>query len=103
MDEQKQYRIEVLPAALSDIDHIVDYLNTLSERTAQNHMDKIINGIKSLCIFPLRCPPVKNETYAKLGYHYLVISYYLAFFTVEGDAVIIRRIVDGRSDYTAQM
>ena len=35
MDEQKQYKIEVLPAALSDIDYIVDYLNTLSARIAE--------------------------------------------------------------------
>ena len=103
MDEQKQYKIEVLPAALSDIDYIVDYLNTLSARTAENHIDKISDGIKSLRMFPLRCPPAKNEKYAKLGYHYLVINYYLVFFSVEGNTVKTQRIVDGRSDYNAQI
>ncbi len=103
MDEQKQYKIEVLPAALSDIDYIVDYLNTLSARIAENHMDRISYCIKSLRMFPLRCPPAKNEKYAKLGYHYLVINYYLVFFSVEGNTVKIQRIVDGRSDYNAQI
>ena len=103
MDEQTQYKIEVLPAALSDIDYIVDYLNTLSARTAENHIDRISDGIKRLRMFPLRCPPAKNEKYAKSGYRYLVINFYLAFFTVEGDTVKIQRIFDGRSNYTAQI
>lgn len=103
MDELKQYKIKVLPAALSDIDNIVDYLNTLSARTAEKHLDKLEGGINSLRTFPLRCPPAKIEKYAKLGYRYLVINYYLAFFTVEGDTVKIQRIFDGRSNYTAQI
>ena len=103
MDELKQYEIEVLPAALADIDDIVDYLNTLSPQTAEKHLNEITDGINSLRTFPLRCPPVKNEKYAKLGYRYLVVNYHLAFFTVEGDHVKIHRIVDGRSNYAARL
>ena len=101
MDDLKQYKIDVLPAALTDIDNIVAYLNTLSTQTAGKHLDEIDGGINSLRVFPFRCPPAKNEKYAKLGYRYLVVGYYLVFFTVENDTVKIRRIVDGRRNYTS--
>ena len=100
MDELKQYKIDVPPAALADVDEIVDYLNTLSAETAVKHLTQINDGINSLRTLPLRCPPAKNDEYAKKGWHYLVVIYYLVFFTVEEDTVKIQRIVDGRKNYT---
>ena len=65
MDELKQYKIDVPPAALADVDEIVDYLNTLSAETAVKHLTQINDGINSLRTLPLRCPPAKNDEYAK--------------------------------------
>ena len=99
MEEQKQYKIAVMPAADRDIDTIADYLNTISEQTALKHLDKLEREINSLRQMPFRCPLARNEEYAKKGYRYLIINNYLVFFTVSGETVQIRRIIDGRSNY----
>ncbi len=99
----KRYKVIVLPAAKDDERAILKYLLGISGYTARYYHKLFAEKFRSLAEFPLRCPPAKNEKYAKLGYHYLVINYYLAFFTVEGDTVKIQRIFDGRSDYTAQI
>lgn len=99
----KRYKVIVLPAVKEDERAIIKYLSGISSDTARYYHRLFAEKFRSLAEFPLRSPPAKNEKYAKLGYHYLVINYYLVFFSVEGNTVKIQRIADGRSDYTAQI
>lgn len=99
MDELKQYKVVVLPAALHDIELMITDLNGLSPRAAQRLLNEFTDGISSLKILPERCPHVRVEHYARLGYRYLIIRYYLVIYSVSGDTVFVRRIVNGRSDY----
>ena len=95
----KQYKIELQLKARQDLADIVAYLGTFSPKTALEHYDKLIDEIATLSELPLRCPPAKNDEYAKKGWHYLVVIYYLVFFSVEDDTVKIQHIVDGRTNY----
>ena len=99
MNEPKRYNIVVSPAAERDMDSIAEYLNSFSERTAMKRLYEFDEAIDSLREMPLRCPLAGNEPYAKKGYHYLVVYPYLVFFTVSGNTVRIRRVIDGRSNY----
>ncbi len=102
MDEH-EYKVILHKTARRDIDKIIDYLNTFSPLAADNQYDEFIRKIDSLAFMPLRCPPARNEALAQRGYHYLIVRHYLVFFTVSGNTVKVRRIVDGRSDYNTNL
>ena len=97
------YKVIVHKKAQHDINRIIDYLNTLSPLTADNQYNEFTREIDSLAFMPLRCPPARDEALAKRGYHYLIVRHYLVFFTVSGNTVRVRRMVDGRSNYAARM
>lgn len=75
------YKVVVHKKAQPDIDSIIDCLNTLSPLTADNQYNEFTREIDSLAFMPLRCPPARDESLAKRGYHYLIVRHYLVFFT----------------------
>ena len=92
----EEYKVIVLPSAAVDLDRIIEYLDTLSPLAATAHSRAIIEAIDSLTILPNRCPPARDRLLAEKGYRYLIVKTYLIFYTVSGDTVLIRRVVDGR-------
>jgi len=95
----ERYKVAVQPTARKDLESILRWLSERSRQLAARHGQLLAEGLRSLSTFPLRCPPVRNAEFAEKGYRYLVVKYYLVFFTVDGDTVTIRRILDGRSNY----
>ena len=91
-----KYEVIVLPAAVLDRDEIIQNLKKLSTQVARKYAQMFAQELRSLAEFPNRCPPAHDPDLAAKGYRFLVVRYYLVFYTVEGNTVTIRRIVDGR-------
>ena len=95
----ERYNIIINPEAENDLDEIVDYLATLSEQTALQYYDLIIEKIKSLSTMPERCSQVKDVGIRLRGYRKLLVKNYIVFFVVNGKTVEIRRILYARRQY----
>ena len=83
----------------SDLQQIVDYLNTLSAQAALRYYDLLVEQISSLSHMPFRCPRPRDAALAAKGYRYLLVEKYLVFYVVVGDTVQIRRILYARRNY----
>ena len=49
------YKIKIYPTAKKDLQEIIDYLNTLSQKAALRYYDLLIEEIESLSQMPFRC------------------------------------------------
>lgn len=45
-------------------------------------------------------PVPRDPDIAQLGYRYLIIGEYLAFYKIEGSQILIHRILHGARDYS---
>ena len=95
----EHYDVRIFPSAYRDLVDVVDYLNTLSPKTALNYFDKFTEEIQSLSYMPERCPRPRDLALAAKGYRYLKVNNYLVFYVVSGNEVQIRRIIYARRDY----
>lgn len=94
-----KYKVLIYPLAQSDLEEIVDYLNTLSPQSAIKNYNQLIDQIASLAVMPDRCPMVKDIILKAKGYRFLIVNNYLVFFVVQGNSVQIRRIIYGKRNY----
>ena len=95
----EQYNVKILPGAQNDLKNIVDYLNTLSPKSAVQYYNLIVEKVGTLRDFPERCALAK-DTYLRLrGYRLLHVKNYIVFFVIDGDTVEIRRILYSRRQY----
>lgn len=97
----EQYKVFIYPTAKQDLTDIVDYLNTLSPKTALKYYDMLTEGITGLSTLPFRCPRPKDLALAAKGYRYLLVGNYLVFYVVEDRTVQIRRILYAKGNYQA--
>jgi len=95
----EKYKINIFPAAQSDLNDIVDYLNTLSPGSAIRYYDLIIEKVGTLTIMPERCPLAKDIQLRLRGYRVLLVKNYFVFFVVNGKVVEIRRVLYARRQY----
>lgn len=95
----EKYKIIIYSSAKSDLEEIVDYINSLSATAAFKQYDHIIDKIASLSEMPERCPFLKDPHLKLKGYRILIVDNYLVFFVIKGDKVQIRRILYGRRNY----
>ncbi len=94
------YKVEVQPLALRDMEEIVSYVagELKNPPAAQRLAEELVTGMKSLAHLPSRCPmhvpirPLKHE-YRKLG-----VGNYLVFFRVseKKEVVTVARVLYGR-------
>lgn len=94
-----KYKVLIYPLAQSDLEEIVDYLNTLSPQSAIKNYNQLIDQIASLAVMPDRSPMVKDIILKAKGYRFLIVNNYLVFFVVQGNSVQIRRIIYGKRNY----
>jgi len=95
----EKYKINIFPAAQSDLNDIVDYLNTLSPGSAIHYYDLIIEKVGTLTIMPERCPLAKDTQLRLRGYRVLLVKNYFIFYVINGKVVEIRRILYARRQY----
>ncbi|TDF94761.1 type II toxin-antitoxin system RelE/ParE family toxin [Paenibacillus piri] len=94
-----KYKVLIFPAAIRDLQEIIDYINEQSLFNAYELYDDITDQIASLAELPFRCPLIKNQILRLKGYRVLQVHSYLVFYVVINDLVQIRRILHGKRHY----
>jgi plasmid stabilization system protein ParE len=86
-----KYNIEISEPAESDLRDIVRYIYAKLDApiTALKMMDIIEKAIASLVDIPYRFPLVNDELLANKGYHKLIVTNYIVFYTIDEDKNIV--------------
>ena len=99
----KNYRVELLPEAQSDLIKTLDYIATeLCAPLAALHLhEAIMAEFQTLKTFPLSGTEVKNNFPLHNAYRWVMVENYMIFYTVDenSEVVYIARILFSSSDY----
>ena len=99
----QEYRVVFSEDADNDLESIVVYLSEFSPGIAHRYYEEIISKSNTLSTMPERCNLVSSDELRAKGYRWLFVRNYTVFFTIHKDenAVVIRRILYARREYTA--
>lgn len=99
------YEVKITGRALSDMAAIYDYIADQfhAPDTAMKQYDRIADAIASLDTFPNRCKPFESSPERELGMRQLMIDNYSAIYVVEGDRVVVQRVLYSASDIVARL
>ena len=99
------YRVEITEPAEDDLRTIVRYISAQLSApvTALRMMGIIEKSLGNLGEMPQRCPFVRDDRLATLGYRTLIIEHYAAFFSIDEIAkvVYVERILYARRDWAS--
>lgn len=96
------YRVRFSPAAMEDLQNIYLYIASelMAPVAAENQVNRIRSGIRSLDTFPSRHVLVDWEPWASAGVHKLPIDNYVVYYQVaeeEHTVMIVRIFYGGRN------
>ena len=94
------YRITFSNVAVEDIGKMSKeiYSACLDKKTTEEYVNNLLNKINEKADFPESGTPLlfmKQPT----GYRYIIYKSYLAFYRIEGNEMIVERILFGKSNY----
>lgn len=94
------HRIEYSPVALRDLDRVFAevYEASKSEDTATQYVIDLMDHVSEKREFPKSGSPLYYEG-GFTGYYFVVFKAYMAFYRVREDAILVDRVVYGKSDY----
>ena len=94
-------KLEYSKEAINDLSEIRDYISgVLKNRTAAKRIvSMILSGCRALKQDPLSGFRLDSKIDAETDLRVLVCENWLAFYNVSPDAIVIVRVLDGRSDY----
>jgi toxin ParE1/3/4 len=95
----KRWTVRYLRPAQRDLEEIVDYISRDDPEAAVAFVDEIDTSLSRLAQFPASGSPPRDERLRRRGYRVVPIRDYLAFYTLRGRTVQIRRIIHGRRRY----
>lgn len=96
---RSNYTVRLLQAAEDDLTEIVTYIAADRPSAAEFVARKIEKNLQLLSKFPYLGRIPNEEELIKVGYRYLVVQNYLVFYTIEGQAIYVHRILHGARDY----
>ena len=94
-------KIKYTPAAMEDLQEMKTYIaKTLHNPKAANRITKsILDSCANLKSHPQLGMSLAAKTGQDTDLRYLVCEQHLALYRVEGELILIARILDGRTDY----
>ncbi len=94
-------KIQYTPVAIADLQEMKDYISkTLHNPKAAKRITKsIMDHCATLKLHPQMGMSLAAKTGLDTDLRYLVCEQHLAMYRVEGDFILIARILDGRTDY----
>lgn len=97
------YSIEISEPAENDLRDMILYISSQlsSPMTAMKMMDMIEEALLGLSEIHQKCPAVRDDRLASMGYRKLLIKNYVAFFTIDEQAKVVNveRILYARRDW----
>ncbi|MCI9602710.1 MAG: type II toxin-antitoxin system RelE/ParE family toxin [Ruminococcus sp.] len=98
---QKQYKIEILPAAWEDLKKIEDYyLLQFDVESALKVTDHILNSIERLETFPDSGSLTPDEWLNKQGYRMILWQRFVSIYRQIGENIFVYHIADTQTEYT---
>lgn len=98
---QKQYKIEILPAAWEDLKKIEDYyLLQFGVESALKVTDHILNSIERLETFPDSGSLTPDEWLNKQGYRMIIWQRFVSIYRQIGENIFVYHIADTQTEYT---
>ena len=94
-----EYRIELLPAATTDLENIFDYIMLENPSAAEQLLDTIISSLERLEFSPNSGVRISHQSLAHYHFRMIVIEHYIAFYKVVDKTVYIYRILHGARNY----
>ena len=96
----KRCRIEYSKKAVRDLDRVWSEVFGVSQShdIATKYIDDLMDTIESLTNRPKSGSPLYYEN-SFTGYYFVVFKSYMAFYRLEKDAMLVDRILYGKSDY----
>lgn len=88
-----------LPAAVHDLEEILDFVRRDSIERAAKLLGKLDTEIARLARFPRLGVVPKDPRLARKGYRVLVIANYLVFYVADKGSIRIRRVIHGARRY----
>jgi plasmid stabilization system protein ParE len=79
---------------------IYEYIAVDNPSAAERLLNRIEKDLGTLAKQPLLGRIPRDPDIARLGYRYLIIGEYLAFYRIEPPVVLVYRILHGARDYS---
>jgi len=89
-----------LGAAEQDLNDIYEYIAAENSTAADRFLSRIEKTLQTLARQPSLGRIPRDPDISQLGYRYLIIGDYLAFYRLEGPVVLVYRIIHGARDYS---
>ncbi|MBR5129306.1 MAG: type II toxin-antitoxin system RelE/ParE family toxin [Firmicutes bacterium] len=79
------YRVEINPKAIRDLDNIFAYIafDKLSPQNARGQVERIKNSILRLKRFPFSHQEREEGRFANMGYRQLIIDNYIVIYRID--------------------
>lgn len=92
--------VRLLGLAERDLADIYDYVAAENPTAADRLLARIEKDLNALSGQPMLGRIPRDHHIAILGYRYLIIGEYLAFYRLEPSVVLVHRILHGARDYS---
>jgi toxin ParE1/3/4 len=91
--------VRLLALAEQDLADIYEYIAVDNPSAAERLLTRIEKDLGALATQPLLGRIPRDPDIERLGYRFLVIGDFLAFYRVEPSVVLVHRIIHGATDY----
>lgn len=92
--------VRLLALAEQDLADICEYIAVDDAPAADRLLRRIEKDLGALAAQALLGRIPRDPDIARLGYRYLIIADYLAFYRLEPSVIIVHRILHGARDYS---
>jgi toxin ParE1/3/4 len=96
---KSKFTVRLLRAAEEDLNDILEYIAADNPSAAAAALNRIENDFRLLSQQPQLGRIPEEEDLVRMGYRFLVVRYYLIFYTLEERTILVHRIVHGARDY----
>lgn len=95
-----KYNPEYSPLAMRDLDRIWHEVFEASKNydICENYINDLLDKIENKAKYPKSATPLYYEDLFT-GYYYIRFKDYLAFYRIEGDKLLVDRVLFAASDY----
>ena len=94
-----KFTVRLLRAAEEDLSEILEYISVDNPKAAERTLIHLDKRLALLARQPHLGRIPNDEELVRMGYRVLIISDYLAFYTLEERTVLVHRIIHGARDY----
>ncbi len=95
-----RYSVEYSTVAIRDLDRVWNEVFEASKDydTTQKYLDDLMDKIEAKGDYPKSGAPLYYQDLFT-GYYYVVFKAYIAFYRIDGERVLVDRVLFGASDY----